>query len=140
VTDLHQQPTAEQQELWRQAGWPDLQNELDLELVNEKKKEAKLQTSIRLADSLLMLGNHTGYKQFIEAVNDLKTFRSGELLGTRTDREASILIGRIAQCEDILNMMKNAAFNRQVLANGLKDVQDTISKLLQQIKPEQVKA
>lgn len=119
-------------ELWRQSPWPNVIEEENKEEQAKLKKEATLLIAIRMADGIINLQNHTAYRHFVEALEDMKKFRTVELLSARSDRQAAIETGRCLEIQGILGLVENTKKNREALANSLALVQDELTAIRNQ--------
>lgn len=94
--------------------------------------------AISLADSLLGMANTEGYKRFVACVEDIKAANYAKLTSpvTKTDREASLLIGACRAMDDILVLMTSTQANRARLAATLQAAEDHLDKLRNPSKQE----
>lgn len=92
--------------------------------------------TIALSDALLGLGRTEHYRVFVAEVQELRSATVGKLLASKSDREASILIGQGKALDDILTLMRNESATRDRLAVSLKAMEDHLDKLTDPKKAE----
>lgn len=88
-----------------------------------------LRRTIALSEALAGLGRTEHYKIFVAEIQKLRDVHLGKLLGSKTDREASILIGQGKALDDILSLMRNEESSRTRLAGALKAKEDLLAKI-----------
>ena len=88
-----------------------------------------LRRTLALSEALVGLGQTAYYQRFVEEIASLRDGRLAELLTSKSDREASLLIGQAKALDDILSLMRNEEENRVRLAAALKAAEDRLAKL-----------
>ena len=108
------------------------------ELQRWEEKAALHRRAIALADSMIAMSGTEGYKAFVSALQDIKGANYAKLTSqvTKTDREASLLIGACRAIDDILVLMTSTQNNRARLAATLQATEDHIDKLRNPTKQE----
>lgn len=119
------------QDLWKEQGWPDLQEQDDLEEQKLLRKKQLIEAGIRTADSLLSLMNHPSYKMFMDAIEDMIKYRVAQLLVAKNDHELATYKGRCMELRAVSDMVSNAKSNRAGLAQQLEKVEDDLASLKQ---------
>ena len=101
------------------------------ELAHYEEMVAVHDRAIRLADSLIAMSGTEGYKAFVASVQDIKGANYAKLTSvtTKTDRDASLLIGACRALDDILTLMTGTANNRARLAATRQWAQDHVDKI-----------
>lgn len=117
-------------ELWRQSEWPNVLELETEEIKNKRNAIAQLEIAIRMADGILNLHHHPAYKDFANALSDMKKFRMAELLSSTTDRRSAIEQGRCLEIQGILDLVLRTQKSRESLANKLGIVQAELAELL----------
>ena len=120
-----------QQHLWEEAGWPDVIEE-------EKKQVKKLEqdirneeSAIRMVDSFLQMSQSGAYKTFQEELHKMQMVQFAKAMNASTDREATLRLGRSAQCSEIYDLVVNFTSKREALAKALALKQDELATLTQ---------
>ena len=119
----------QQNDLWRQEGWPSVEEGISNEEKNLLRKKQMIEAGLRTADGLLGLMNNPSYKVFQESLEDMKRYRIAQLLGTKNEHELVSLKGRCVELQAILDMVSNVKFNRSQLENQLGEVENELSAL-----------
>lgn len=101
-------------------------------------KEIKgYETAIAMADGLLGMAQTGGYKQFMDALRDMKKHRVAQLLAARTDRDSALFTGRCQELDSVISLVGNTAANKEGLAKALKQAQDAYRSIEQRIPEAQ---
>lgn len=95
-----------------------LHNEVDL-----------LRRTLALSDALLGLGRSEHYKLFVAEIQKMREVHFGKLVASKTDRDASIMIGQVKTLDELLALMRNELANRERLASALKAKEDRLAKI-----------
>ena len=105
-----------------------------------REQHVRYQHGIRmamdLADGLLQLETHAGWKHLQKTFTDLLEFRTRALLSAREDRAAAVLQGQCMELKSILTMMANARGNRDALAQAAAEEEDRFRDLESTFKPQ----
>lgn len=112
--------------------------------VREQEKEviescdrriATLKAAIEMADGVLQMASSVGFKQFVQALGDMRQSRMRELFAAKTDREANILTGRVQEIEAVINVVGRTNSTRQSLAEALAGAEDAKHQIERRIPP-----
>lgn len=115
--------------LWRDQGWPAIQEEETLEEEKLLRKKQAIQIAIRACDSMLSLMNHPSYKQFTTEVESMHQIRIANLLASKNDHELATFKGRCLELRAITDMVTNTKNNREALVNQLEKVENDLLNL-----------
>lgn len=129
-------PDAPPDELWRRSPWPDVIEEENQTEKLERKKEQLLLTALRIANGIIGLRSHGAYKDFAQALNDMKKFRVATMLQISNDRQAAVEQGRCLEIQGICDLIANTEHRRDALAEQLAKVQATLADIENQ-RPKQ---
>jgi hypothetical protein len=115
--------------LWREQGWPAVQEQETLEEDKLLRKKQAILISLRACDSLLSLMNHPSYKQFSQEVEGMHQIRIATLLAAKNDHELATLKGRCLELRAVTDMVTNTRINREALATQLEEVENQLLSL-----------
>jgi hypothetical protein len=118
-----------QQHLWEEAGWPSV---IEEENKQAKKLEQEIradESSIRMMDSFLQMSQSGAYKIFQEELAKMQMVQFAKAMNASTDREATLRLGRSAQCSEIYDLVVNFSQRRETLAKALALKQDELVQI-----------
>jgi len=88
-----------------------------------------------MAEGVLQMATSVGFKQFVQALHDMRQTRMRELFSARNDREANILTGRVLEIEAVINVVDRTNSTRESLARELVGAEDAKRLIERRIPP-----
>lgn len=118
-----------------EAAFRDVREEEREVLEAADRRIATLKTAIAMAEGVLQMATSVGFKQFVQALHDMRQTRMRELFSARNDREANILTGRVLEIEAVINVVDRTNSTRESLARELVGAEDAKRLIERRIPP-----
>jgi hypothetical protein len=99
------------------------------------RRIATLKLAMSMADGVLQMSGSVGFKQFVQALHDMRQTRMRELFGAKNDRDANIFTGRVLELEAVINVVDRTNSTRQSLARELQGAEDAKRLIERRIPP-----
>jgi hypothetical protein len=104
-------------------------------LRNADRRIATLKAALSMADGVLQMASSVGFKQFVQALHDMRQTRMRELFSARNDRDANIFTGRVLEIEAVINVVDRTSSTRESLARELAGAEDAKRQIERRIPP-----
>lgn len=118
-----------QKHLWAEAGWPSVIDEEDKQTKKLEQEIRADESSLRMMDSFLQMSQSGAYKIFQEELARMQMVQFAKAMNASYDREATLRLGRSAQCSEIYDLVVNFSSKREALAKALALKQDELAQI-----------